>query len=227
MAGRDDYELRLQKMVQYIEQDGHEKAEEIDVMAEEEFFKEKLSYEETRTEAVKKYYNNLEKKYQHQIVLDMSKIKTQAHRDILATRHTVIDELFDAVQSRITNLTLEENVCLYKKVLFKLILQGLLKIMEPDVVIEVRKKDVTIVKKLLKQVQDYFHEKTGMTINVLLNDNSFLSEKGNGGVILYTKSKSIRLDNTLDTKLILVRNVILPNVRKALFGENPNRRHFD
>uniref|UniRef100_A0A1B6IKP9 Uncharacterized protein n=1 Tax=Homalodisca liturata TaxID=320908 RepID=A0A1B6IKP9_9HEMI len=128
MAGRDDYGLRLQKMVQYIEQDGHEKAEEIDVLTEEEFNKEKLSYMEARTEAVKKYYDNLEKKYEHQILLDMSKMKTQGHRDILATQHTVIDELFHTVQCRITNLTLEENVCLYKKVLCKLIIQGLLKV---------------------------------------------------------------------------------------------------
>ncbi|XP_046669556.1 V-type proton ATPase subunit E 1-like isoform X2 [Homalodisca vitripennis] len=227
MAGRDDYGLRLQKMVQYIEQDGHEKAEEIDVLTEEEFNKEKLSYMEARTEAVKKYYDNLEKKYEHQILLDMSKMKTQGHRDILATRHTVIDELFNTVQCRITNLTLEENVCLYKKVLCKLIIQGLLKIMEPEVVIEVRQKDITISKKLLKQVQDYFHGKTGMTINLLLSENSFLPENSNGGVVLYTKSKSIRLDNTLETKLTLVRNIILPSVRKALFGENPNRKHLD
>uniref|UniRef100_A0A1B6LC48 V-type proton ATPase subunit E n=1 Tax=Graphocephala atropunctata TaxID=36148 RepID=A0A1B6LC48_9HEMI len=227
MAQSDDYRLRMQKMVQYIVQDGHEKAEEIDISAEEEFNKEKLSYKANRVAAVKKYYDNLENKYQHQIVLDMSKIKTQAHRDILATRHAVIDELFSTVQSRITQLTLEENLCLYKKVLFQLIIQGLFKIMEPNVVVEVRQHDVVVSKKVIKQAQDYFQEKTGMTANVFLSENHFLPEKGSGGVVLYTKSKTISLDNTLDTRLSLVRNIVLPSVRKALFGENPNRRHAD
>uniref|UniRef100_A0A1B6MVD1 Uncharacterized protein n=1 Tax=Graphocephala atropunctata TaxID=36148 RepID=A0A1B6MVD1_9HEMI len=158
---------------------------------------------------------------------DMSKIKTQAHRDILATRHAVIDELFSTVQSRITQLTLEENLCLYKKVLFQLIIQGLFKIMEPNVVVEVRQHDVVVSKKVIKQAQDYFQEKTGMTANVFLSENHFLPEKGSGGVVLYTKSKTISLDNTLDTRLSLVRNIVLPSVRKALFGENPNRRHAD
>lgn len=56
-------------MVQYIEQDGHEKAEEIDVLAEEEYFMEKKKYIETRIGAVKKYYDNLESKFQQQMVL--------------------------------------------------------------------------------------------------------------------------------------------------------------
>lgn len=56
-------------MVEYIEQDGHEKAEEIDVLAEEEFYMERQKYLDQRVVAVKKYYDKLEDKYQQQILL--------------------------------------------------------------------------------------------------------------------------------------------------------------
>lgn len=56
-------------MEDYIEQDGCEKAEEIDVKAEEEFISQKKIYLEPRLAMVKKHYNNLEIKYQQQTAL--------------------------------------------------------------------------------------------------------------------------------------------------------------
>lgn len=35
------------------------------------------------------------------------------------------------------------------------------------------------------------------------------------------------MDNTLDTRLELLKESALPAVREALFGENANRKFFD
>lgn len=56
-------------MEDYIEQDGCEKAEEIDVIAEEEFYREKKVYSEPRLEMVKRHYDNLQNKCNQQTAL--------------------------------------------------------------------------------------------------------------------------------------------------------------
>lgn len=56
-------------MEDYIEQDGCEKAEEIDVKAEEEFISQKKFYLRPRLAMVKKHFNNLEIKYHQQTAL--------------------------------------------------------------------------------------------------------------------------------------------------------------
>lgn len=224
---KDDNRSKLDQMVQYIEQDGHEKAEEIDVLAEEEYFMEKKNYLDLRVGAVKKYFDNLENKFQQQILLDISKIKNQSYRDMLSARNLVVTDVFEAVRLRLIHLTSSQNTCLYKKVLYQLTTQGLLKMMEPSVVIEVKKKDVEMAKKVVKQAQDYFQKQTKMTVVVSVNENSFLSEKCPGGLMMYNKVRSMSLDNTLSSKLELVGFRMMPHVRKALFGVNPNRLHTD
>lgn len=97
--------------------------------------------------------------------------------------------------------------------------------MEPSVIIKVRKHDINIAKEVLKQVQDYFNVITGMVIVLEVNEKEFIPESQNGGVWLYSKNGSVIIDNSLDTKLEVVRNGVLPYVRKALFGSNPNRKH--
>lgn len=227
MAKNEDNKSKLEQMVQYIEQDGHEKAEEINVLAEEEYFIEKKNYLDQRVGAVKKYFDNLENKYQQQILLDISKIKNQSYRDMLSARNIIVEDVFEAVRLRLLHLTNDHNVCLYKKVLYQLTIQGLIKMMEPNVVIEVKKKDVEMAKKVAKQAQDYFLRETGMAVLVSVNETSFLPEKGHGGLVMYNKNRSMSLNNTLTSKLELVGFRLMPHVRKALFGLNPNRLHSD
>lgn len=56
-------------MVLFIEQDGWEKAEEIDVVTEEEYYISKWRYLEPRIEIVKKEYEKLELKVKKQHIM--------------------------------------------------------------------------------------------------------------------------------------------------------------
>lgn len=99
--------------------------------------------------------------------------------------------------------------------------------MDPKVVLEVRRKDVELVKKVLKQVEELFHTATGMTVHLTVSEDTYLPDTCHGGVRMRNKSATISLDNTLDTKLDLVTTRILPHLRKSLFGINPNRLFND
>ena len=48
-----------------------------------------------------------------------------------------------------------------------------------------------------------------------------------GGVEVIAMKGKIRCVNTLESRLELVSNQLLPSVRVALFGRNPNRKFDD
>ena len=54
--------------------------------------------------------------------------------------------------------------------------------------------------------------------------NWFLSS---GGLVIMGEGGQIAIDNTLDTRLELLKESALPAARLALFGENNNRKFFD
>lgn len=99
--------------------------------------------------------------------------------------------------------------------------------MEPKIVLEVRRKDVTLVKKTVKQAQEYFHAVTGMSVHMTVSEQRFLPDQGSGGVRMLNRSATISLDNTLNAKLELVASRIMPHIRKSLFGINANRLFSD
>jgi V-type H+-transporting ATPase subunit E len=48
-----------------------------------------------------------------------------------------------------------------------------------------------------------------------------------GGVSIVGGQGKIDINNTFEERLHLLQSSALPAVRKALFGENPNRKFFD
>lgn len=48
-----------------------------------------------------------------------------------------------------------------------------------------------------------------------------------GGIIIVGGNGKIDIDNTFEARLTLLKDSALPAMRKALFGENPNRKFFD
>ena len=100
-----------------------------------------------------------------------------------------------------------------------MILQGMIKLLEPTLQIKCRKEDVADIKKLTKDLETEFHnfmsEKTGREYNcslVVLEDNFLTDEKdeGCGGVVLYTADSCIVCPNTIVARLNLAFEEMLP-----------------
>ncbi len=54
-----------------------------------------------------------------------------------------------------------------------------------------------------------------------------LSLSSTGGVVIVSGTGKIDINNTFEARLDLLKESALPAMRKALFGENPNRKFFD
>lgn len=109
-----------------------------------------------------------------------------------------------------------------------LIIQGCIKLLEPVVLIKIRKSDLEFVKKLIPEAEREFKshmaKETGVDkyqtqIQVIEDefiDSESLSGKC-GGVILMNENKTITCFNTLDSRLQLTYDESLPHLRKILF----------
>ena len=112
----------------------------------------------------------------------------------------------------------------YAQLLQKLIVQGLIKIEENDVTVFCRAKDVSTVRKILDAaVAEYveiMQRESGVTLNpvVKLNDDDskHLTEKSSGGILLTALDGKLVCDNTMQSRLALVYEELLPSIRAIL-----------
>jgi len=115
----------------------------------------------------------------------------------------------------------------YPQLLQKLIVQGLVKIEEEQVVIFCRKSDVKMVEKVIpaavKEYVDLMEKESGVKLapNVTINANrtNDLPDSTFGGVMLTAVSGKIVCDNTMASRLNLVYEELLPSIRAILFPD--------
>lgn len=115
----------------------------------------------------------------------------------------------------------------YPQLLQKLIVQGLIKIEEDEVVVFCRGDDMSTVKGILpeavKEYVEIIKRESGVTLEpkVTLNEDRSkdVNEKSYGGVMLTARSGKIVCDNTMASRLNLVYEELLPSIRAILFPE--------
>ncbi len=115
----------------------------------------------------------------------------------------------------------------YPALLQKLIVQGLIKIEELEVVVYCRKDDVNTVTKVIpaavKEYVDIMQRESGIKLNPKVEVNTDrkkdLPDSSNGGVKLTALGGKIVCDNTMSSRLTLVYEELMPSIREILFPE--------
>lgn len=99
--------------------------------------------------------------------------------------------------------------------------------MEKNVTLRVREVDVSIVKDLLKEVTDDYKATSKKDVNLKLDIVNFLAPQTCGGIELLAQKNKIQIRNTLEARLELITHQLVPEVRTALYGPNPNRKFVE
>lgn len=115
----------------------------------------------------------------------------------------------------------------YPQLLQKLIVQGLIKIEENEVLVYCRSEDVATVTKILPaavaEYVDILKRESGVTLkpHVTINTDRSkdLKEDTYGGILLTALNGKIHCDNTMASRLHLVYEELLPSIRAILFPE--------
>ena len=108
-----------------------------------------------------------------------------------------------------------------------LILQAMIKLIEPSLQIRCREEDRGAIEKMTKDIEKEYHvfmrEQTGRaeyTCSLAVVKGSYITDDmdlGCGGIILYTEDNRIVCPNMLSSRLSLAFEECLPTIRNTLF----------
>lgn len=216
-----DVKKQIKHMMAFIEQEANEKVEEVDAKAEEEFNIEKGRLVAEQRLKIMDYYSRKEKQVELQRKIQSSNMLNQARLRVLREGEGHICKVLEEARRHLGDITNDETR--YRELLEKLVLQALLQLLETEVTVYCRPKD----KKLIDTdiIARKYQAITCQTVHLSVEGN--LSESICGGVECLSKRGRIRVCNTLEKRLEMISRQLLPQVRTALFGRNPNRKFND
>uniref|UniRef100_A0A672RJL6 V-type proton ATPase subunit E 1-like n=1 Tax=Sinocyclocheilus grahami TaxID=75366 RepID=A0A672RJL6_SINGR len=231
-----DVQKQIKHMMAFIEQEANEKAEEIDAKAEEEFNIEKGRLVQTQRLKIMEYYEKKEKQIEQRpnhycgnsqfpLNLQMSNLMNQARLKVLKARDDMISDLLNDARQRLANVARDPSR--YAALMDGLVLQGFYQFLEPKVTIRCRKQDVGIVQAAVQKNIPIYKAAVKDNLEVRIDQENFLSPEVSGGIELYNADGKIKVSNTLESRLDLIAQQMMPEIRVALFGANQNRKFMD
>lgn len=211
---------QIDQMRAFILQEAKEKAAEIRAKTKQEEDKQLSMLNVEGRRAIQDEFTEKRKNLdvQKRIITAQQSQKQLARK--MNTRESLLDKVLAESQEKLKALSAGAQ---YKGLLQKLIVQGLIKLLEEDVKIKCRKADVSLVESIsaasVKEYQQVMKTNCGkdMVCNIRIDKKSFVKEDSAGGVILMGHHNKIGCDNTLDTRLRLAFDDLKPVVRAVLF----------
>ena len=220
-----DVQKQIKHMMAFIEQEANEKAEEIDAKAEEEFNIEKGRLVQQQRLKIMEYYEKKEKQVELQKKIQSSNMLNQARLKVLKVREDHVRNVLDEAHKRLGEVT--RNSERYKEIIGTLILQGLYQLFETNVTIKVRSQDVALIESVLPEVMQKYKEAVGKEVHLKIDKQNYLAADTTGGIELLSQQGRIKINNTLEARLELISQQLVPQIRTALFGRNVNRKFTD
>jgi len=221
----NDVQKQLRHMMAFIEQEANEKAEEIDAKAEEEFNIEKGRLVQQQRQKIMEFYEKKEKQVELQRKIQSSNSLNQGRLMCLKAREDHIRHVLDEARANLSRISGDTQR--YPAILKGLIMQALLQMLEKEVVLRCREKDLSLIQQLLPECLEAQSKEWGDRTNVTIDKANYLPSESAGGIELSAKGGKIRVSSTLESRLDLIATQIIPQIRTALFGPNPNRKFFD
>ncbi|KAF8631462.1 hypothetical protein AX15_002399 [Amanita polypyramis BW_CC] len=215
----------LNKMVAFIKQEALEKAREIQIKADEEFAIEKAKLVKQEQQAIDEQYEKKRKGAEVAQKIAQSTLTNKSRLKLLRRREEHIQDLFAAARSSLLSLSDDsEGSGRYAQFLEGITTQGLLMLLEPAITVHTRRRDAEIAQGALEGAKNAYKELSGLNVEIQVEGS--LSDYSAGGVKFINGSRRIYLDNTLDERLRLLEERMLPEIRTELFGKNENRKFY-
>eukprot|EP00443_Scrippsiella_acuminata_P114733 CAMPEP_0115674088 /NCGR_PEP_ID=MMETSP0272-20121206/53434_1 /TAXON_ID=71861 /ORGANISM="Scrippsiella trochoidea, Strain CCMP3099" /LENGTH=227 /DNA_ID=CAMNT_0003112973 /DNA_START=64 /DNA_END=743 /DNA_ORIENTATION=+ len=216
---------QIAQMISFIASEAQDRAIEIQKKGDEEFSIEVHRLITEQKEKVRQTYEKKVKQIETQYAIAKSMAINKQRLEKIKARQEVMHQVEGDVMAKL------DSVSSSKEFVTKLIVQGLLMLLESQVVVRCRQSDVSMVKECLQGAQDEYAKlieaETGAAKTCSLDiDTQFLppapvaGKDGPsclGGVVLACQGGKITIDNTIDVRLRLVMEQAKPAIRSLLF----------
>uniref|UniRef100_A0A2K6PP86 ATPase H+ transporting V1 subunit E1 n=1 Tax=Rhinopithecus roxellana TaxID=61622 RepID=A0A2K6PP86_RHIRO len=97
-------------------------------------------------------------------------------------------------------------------------------LLEHQMIVRCGKQDFPLVKAVVQKAIPMYKIATKNNVDVQIDQESYLPEDIAGGVEIYNGDHKIKVSNTPESRLDLIAQQMMPEVRGALFGANANRK---
>lgn len=216
----------LNKMQQFIKKEAEEKAREIELKANQEYEIEKTSIVRSETSNIDANSADKLKKAALKQQITKSTIANKTRLKVLTQRQESLNEIFEETKVALVKIT--KNKQQYKPILHSLILEGLLKLLEPAAIVRVTEADKALATELIAALSKEYKEITKRDVSITVSTDNYLSKETSiGGAIVSDAAGKIELDNTLSERLTLLSEEALPAIRLEMFGISQTRKFFD
>lgn len=140
----------LESMVQFIENHGRERADTIRKQAQQEFTIEKEKFIANEKERIIAEYKTKLQQDEIRLRIQRSADQNQQRIHKMQMVNELVQKLYKEAQVKMVE-DMKKDTVKYKELMKDLILQGLIKLMEPEVMIKCRKSDEAAVNAVTKQ----------------------------------------------------------------------------
>jgi len=144
----------------------------------------------------------------------------------MTARHEITMKIREETKTRLIELFQKDRKA-YTDLLKKMIVQAMIKLMEKDIQVRVRKDDIPIVEPIIAECAQIFKDvikketSVDFPINLVLDKTNVLNDQlvKIGGVVLAAHKGKILCTNTIDTRLDLCFQDSIPDIRRILFPD--------
>lgn len=157
-------------MTAFIRQEALEKAQEIQIKADEEFAIEKSKLVRAETAAIDSQYEKKFKQAGMSQQITRSTLANKTRIKVLSARQELLDDLFEQARGKLG--TYAGDKAKYEEMCKNLILEGAYALNEGKVAIQARKADYEIVKKAINGAKKEYKEKTKKDIHIELDEKN-------------------------------------------------------
>jgi len=221
----------INQMIQFINQEALEKAEEIITQAAEHLDSDRIDQLLRGEEELKKQYKKKAEDKEKDKKIAMSHLFAKYRVETMAKRNEHMAAVKQETLERLADVHKNSQ---YEDLIVELIVEGLIRVQEKKVTVRFREMDTAVVEaaipKAKAQFEDIFKRETGKSIEITLTpDTEYLPgphQKGkkagcSGGIELSANNRKIILRNTLDSRLDVAFKAMMPCIRPICFGERP------
>eukprot|EP00904_Undaria_pinnatifida_P010264 jgi/Undpi1/6368/HiC_scaffold_20.g08849.m1 len=213
---------QIRQMANFILQEAHEKANEINIKTEHDFNLEKQMIVHTAKLKIQEEYAQKEKDREIQDRISRSTMIGNSRVKKMTARDNLLQELLAQATKEITTVSKGAQ---YPTLLKALIVQSMIKIEEDKITVICREADVAAVKSVVSEAAAEYVElmktQAGVdkvpAISVESAPAKCLSASCPGGVAVSAANGRIVCDNTLSSRLTVIYQELLPKIRGLLF----------
>ena len=219
----DAFELK-----RMMRQEAHEKAFEIQVMAQRLYEKEKDKIVQSGLQSMNEDFDKKLQKLTQGLNIERSSKVNLVRLKKMKERNDCVEKVKEETRDHILRTVVNPTNPTYRTALKNIIIQGMIKLLEPVLILISRKEDINLVRELIPECQREFEaimirETTGereYKTELRISDRDFLTPENGGecgGIILTSLDRRIVCSNTLKSRLNLCFEELLPQIRAHLF----------